>query len=84
MLIMVRKKRYRNVFNTYLKKSVVPERFIRTLKNKIDKYMTSVSKNVFIDKLDDIVYKYNNRHHIAIKMKLFVKPNRYILCRIKY
>ena len=36
-------------------KSVVAERFIRTLKNKIDKYMTSVSKNVYIDKLDDIV-----------------------------
>ena len=38
-------------------KSVVPERFIRTTKNKIYKCMTSVSKNVFIDKLDDIVKK---------------------------
>ena len=36
-------------------KSVVAERFIRTLKNKIYKYMTSVSKNVYINKLDDIV-----------------------------
>ena len=36
-------------------KSVVAERFIRTLKNKIDKYMTSISKNVYIDKLDGIV-----------------------------
>ena len=36
-------------------KSVIAERFIRTLKNKIYKYMTSVSKNVYIDKLDDIV-----------------------------
>ena len=36
-------------------KSVVAERFIRTLKNKIYKYMTSISKNVYIDKLDDIV-----------------------------
>ena len=36
-------------------KSVVAERFIRTLKNKFYKYMTSVSKNVYIDKLDDII-----------------------------
>ena len=41
-------------------KSVVAEEFIRTLKNKIYKYMTSISKNVYIDKLDDIVNKYNN------------------------
>ena len=40
-------------------KSVVAERFIRTLKTKIYKYMTSVSKNVYIDKLDDIVNEYN-------------------------
>ena len=38
------------------RKSVVEERFIRTLKNKIYKYMTSISKNVYIDKLDDIVH----------------------------
>ena len=36
-------------------KSVVAERFVRTFKNKIDKYMTVVSKNAYIDKLDDIV-----------------------------
>ena len=41
-------------------KPVIAERFIRTLKNKICKYMTSISKNVYIDKLDDIVKKYNN------------------------
>ena len=41
-------------------KSVVAERFIRTLKNKIYKYMTSISKNVYIDKLDDIKNKYNS------------------------
>ena len=40
-------------------KSVIAERFIRTLKNKIYKYMTSISKNVHIDKLDDIVDEYN-------------------------
>ena len=39
------------------KKSAVPERFIRTLKDKIYKYMISISKNVFIDKLDNIVNK---------------------------
>ena len=42
------------------KKSVVAERFIRTLKNKTYKYMTSILKNVYIDKLDDIVNKYHN------------------------
>ena len=38
-------------------KSVVAESFIRILEDKIYKYMTSVSKNVYIDKLDDIVNK---------------------------
>ena len=41
-------------------KSVVAERFIKTLNNKIYKYMTSISKNVYIDKLDDIKNKYNS------------------------
>ena len=51
-------------------KSVVAERFIRTIKNKIYKYMTSVSKkNTYIDKLDDIVNEYNNTYHKTIKMK---------------
>ena len=50
-------------------KSVVAERFIRTLKNKIYKYMTAISKNVNIDKLDDIVKKYNNTYHATIKIK---------------
>ena len=41
--------------------------------------MTSVSKNVDLDKLDDIVHKYNNIYHTAIKMKpVDVKPNTYI------
>ena len=51
------------------RKSVVAERFTRTLKNKTYKYMTPISKNVFIDKLDDIANKYNNTYHSAIKMK---------------
>ena len=50
-------------------KSVVTGRFVRTLKNKLYKCMTSVSKNVYIDKLDDIVNKYNNTYHSTIKMK---------------
>ena len=60
-------------------KSVVVERFIRTLKNKIYKHMTAISKNVFIDKLDDIVNEYNNTYHKTIKMKpIDVKNNTYI------
>ena len=60
-------------------KSVIAERFIRTLKNKIYKYMTSISKNVYIDKLDDIVRKYNNTYHTSIKIKpIDVKNNTYI------
>ena len=57
-------------------KSVVAERFIRTLKTKIYKYMTSVSKNVYINKLDDTVGEYNNTYHRKIKMKhVDVKDN---------
>ena len=60
-------------------KSVVAERFIRTLKTKIYKYMTSVSKNVYINKLDDIVGEYDNKYHKTIKMKpVDVKDNTYI------
>ena len=50
-------------------KSVVVERFFRTLKNKIYKYMTWISKNLYIDKLDDVVNKCNNTYHSAIKTK---------------
>ena len=50
-------------------KSVIAERFIRTLKNKIYKYMAAISKNVYYDALDDIVNKYNNTVHKTIKMK---------------
>ena len=50
------------------RKSVVAERFIRTLKNKIYKYMASISKIVYIDKLDNIVNKYNNTYS-TIKVK---------------
>ena len=55
--------------------SVVAERFIRTLKNKIYKHMTAVSKNVYFDVLNDIVNKNNNTYHGAIKLKsIDVKP----------
>ena len=60
-------------------KSVVAERFIRTLKTKIHKYMTSISKNAYIDKLDDMVYECNNTYHRSIEMKpVDVKDNAYI------
>ena len=58
------------IYSTYNEqKSVVAERFIRTLNNKILKRMTAVSKNVYFDVLDDIVNKYNNTVHRTIKMK---------------
>ena len=70
---------YNNVFKKWLKdnniemdstynegKSVVAERFIRTLKNKIYKHMTAISKNVYFDVLDDIFDKYNNTYHKTI------------------
>ena len=80
---------YNNSFKKWLKdndiemynegKSVVAERLIRTSKNKIYKYITSISKNVYINKLDEIVDEINNTYHRTIKMKRFdVKDNTYI------
>ena len=73
---------YNNLSKTFLKenniemystcneeKSAVAERFIKTLKNKIFKHMTAVSKNVYFDVLDDIVDNYNNTFHRIIGMK---------------
>ena len=58
------------MYSTYNEgKSVVAERFIRTLKNKIFKHMTAISKNVYFDVLDDTVNKYNKTVHKTIKMK---------------
>ena len=51
-------------------KSVVAERFIRTLENNIYKHITSISKNVYIDQLDEILIKYNNRYHSKILLML--------------
>ena len=73
---------YNNVFKKWLKdnniemystynegKSVIAERFIKTLKNKISKHMTAITKNVYSDVLNDIVDKYNSAYHRTIKMK---------------
>ena len=60
-------------------KSVIADKFIRTLKNKIYTYMTSVSKNAYIDKLDDIVMKYNNTYYSTINVKNFaVNSSAYV------
>ena len=83
---------YNNSFKKWLKdndiemysihnegKSIVAERFIRTLKTKIYKHITSISKNVYIDKLDDVVNESNNTYHRTIKIKpVDVKDNTYI------
>ena len=59
-----------SMYSTYNEgKSVVAERFIRTLRNKIYKHMSTVGKNVYFYVLDDIVDKYNNTYHSSIKMK---------------
>ena len=61
-------------------KPVVAERFIGTLKTKISKYMTSLSKNVYIDKLDDIVSEYNNTYNRTIMVKpVDVKDNKKLI-----
>ena len=68
------------MYSTHNKgKSVVAERFIRTLKTKIYKHVTSVSKNVYMDKLSDIVNEYNNIYDRTIEIKpVDVKDNTYI------
>ena len=58
------------MYSTYNEgKSIVAERFIRTLKNKIFKHMTAISENVYFDVLDEIFNKHNNTVHGTIKMK---------------
>ena len=66
------------IYSLYSKgKYVFAEWLIRALKNKVYKYMTSISKNLYIDKLDDIVNIYNNIYHRKIEMKLVnVKAKR--------
>ena len=63
-------------------KFVAAERFIRILKNKIYKNMTSISKNVYIDKLADIVNKCHNKYHNTINMtSTDVKSSTYIVSK---
>ena len=67
---MARKKNDIEMYSTHNeKKSVDAGRYIRTLKSKIYKYMTSISKNVSINTLADIVNNYNNTYHSKVKMK---------------
>ena len=68
------------MYSTYDEgKSAVAERFIKTLRNKIFKQMTAVSKNVSLDSLDDFVNKYNNTFHRTIKMKpIDVKSDSFV------
>ena len=70
------------MYSTYSEgKSVVAKIFIRTLKNKIYKYMTAVSKNVYFNVLDNVVDEYNNKYHRAIKMKpIDVKSDSFAEC----
>ena len=58
---------------------MVAERFIRTLKNKIYEHTTAVSKNVYVDKLDDIVNEYNNTYPRTVNMKPAVLKITHIL-----
>ena len=86
---------YNNYFRDFLKinniemysthnegKSVVAERFIRTLKNKILKHMTAISKDIYFDMLDDVVNKYNNTVHKTFKMKP-IEVTSYMLNKMK-
>ena len=58
------------MYSTYNEgKSVIAERFIRTLKNKLYKHMTATGKSVYYDVLDDVVNEYNNTKHSIIEMK---------------
>ena len=75
---MVRKNDIEMYSTHHEETSAVAKSINRNLKNRIDKYMTSISKNVYIDKLDDIVYKYSNTCS-TIKMKpVDVKSNTYV------
>ena len=62
-------------------KFVVAERFIRTVKKKNWKYINSISKNVYIDKLDDTINKYSNIYHITIKIKpIDIRSSKQVDC----
>ena len=65
------------MYSTYNEGKSVAERFIKTLKNKIFKHMAAISKNVYVDLLNDIVNKYNNTVHKTINMKPIDVTNDY-------
>ena len=70
--------------STHNEKFVVTEKFIRTLKNKIYKYMASISKNVYTEKLDNIVNGYNNTYHRTTKIKHFdIKSSKHIVFKVE-
>ena len=72
-----------NVFNTQQRK--VAEGCIRTLKNKIYKHIVAISKNVYINKLDEIIDKYNKTYHRTTKMKpADAQSGMYIECGVKH
>ena len=64
-------------------KSVVVERSLGNLKNKIYMYLTLISKNVNFDKLDDIMNKYSNTYQSTIKLNLLMQNQAHILTRVK-
>ena len=65
-------------------KSVVAEKVIKTLKNKIYKYLTSISKNVYIDKLAEIVNEYNDTYRRTTKTNpINVKSSIFVECGIE-
>ena len=70
---------YNRSMKSWLEKNDIEQQYVRTTKNKIYRHMTSISKNVYIDKLDDIVNEYNNTKHRTAKVKpIDVKDNTYI------
>ena len=70
------KKMQYKCFHYIMKETVFAGRFIIHLNNEIYKYMTSTSKNVYIDKLDDIVNKCNNTYHRTIKPSMYIPFNK--------
>ena len=65
------------MYSTYNEgKSVVAERFIRTLKNKLHKHMTATGTNVYYDVLDDAVSEYNTNHSTTNMKPIDVKNNK--------
>ena len=70
---------YNRSMKSCLEKNAIEMHSIQ-IKNKTYQYMTPISKNKYVDKLDDIVNKFNNAYHRTIKMNTDdVKPSMYIV-----